>query len=117
MDHLEKLRRAELRVKQIKKFYKHLRIFVIANILLLIFKFRAYDFFAEQGITDEGFFQWLDWNIIGTPVIWGIVLGVHAFHVFVMKSKPIKEYTPKFLKNWEERQLQKFMNEEENIKD
>ncbi|MEO9893178.1 2TM domain-containing protein [Aurantibacter sp.] len=117
MDHLAKLKRAELRVKQIKKFYKHLRVFVIVNVLLLIVKFRAHDFFAGQGMSDEGFLTWLDWNIIGTPVIWSLVLGVHAFHVFVMKSQSIKAYTPKFFKDWEERQIEKFMNEEENIQD
>jgi len=113
----EKFKRAQKRVKGIKDFYKHLRIFVVINILLLVVKFRAFDFFTEKGIFDEGFIDWFEWNIIGTPIIWGIGLGLHAVYVFVFKSKPLKELTPQFFKNWEERQIEKYMNEENDLKD
>lgn len=116
-NHSEKYKRAQKRVKNLKDFYKHLRVFVIINILLLIIKSRAYDFFTERGIMDEGFFNWLDWNIIGTPIIWGFGLGLHAIYVFVFKSKPLKEFAPRFYKDWEERQIEKYMNEESNKKD
>ncbi|MBM1107655.1 2TM domain-containing protein [Aurantibacter crassamenti] len=113
----KKLKRAQRRVGQIKKFYKHLRIFIVVNILLLVFKFKAYEFFTEKGISDEGFLNWFEWNIIGTPVIWGIGLGCHAIYVFILKSKPLKELRPQFLKDWEERQIEKIMREDKNSND
>jgi len=116
-DRSEKLKRAQRRVKSLTDFYKHLRVFIIVNILLLIVKSRAYDFFTEKGIMDEGFFNWFEWNILGTPIVWGFGLGLHAAYVFVFKSKPLKEFKPRFYKEWEERQIEKYMNEEKNLKD
>lgn len=116
-DQSEQFKRAQKRVKSLKDFYKHLKVFIIINILLMIVKFRAYDFFTERGIVDEGFVNWFEWNVIGTPVIWGLGLGLHAIYVFVFKSKPLKEFTPQFFKDWEERQIDKYMNEENNLKD
>jgi len=112
-----RLKRAHKRVKNLKGFYRHLRVYIVINILLLLVKFRAYDYFADEGIMDEGFFDWFEWNIIGTPVIWGLGLGIHAIYVFVLKSRPLKEFSPKFYKEWEERQIEKYMNEENNFKD
>lgn len=116
-DQAKKLKRAQKRVKNLKGFYRHLRVFIVVNILLMFVKFRAFDFFTEKGITDQGFIDWFEWNIIGTPVLWGVGLGFHALYVFVLKSRPLKEYTPKFYKQWEERQIEKYMNEESNSKD
>jgi len=112
-----RLKRAHKRVKVLKGFYRHLRVYIVINILLLLVKFRAYDYFTEEGMMDEGFFDWFEWNIIGTPVIWGLGLGAHAIYVFVLKSRPLKEFSPKFFKKWEERQIEKYMNEENNLKD
>lgn len=108
--------KAQRRVDHIKKFYKHLVIYVIANLLLLIFKFQALEFFAQRGIGDQGFLNWFEWNIIGTPIIWGVVLALHAIYVFVLLSKPLKELTPRFYKDWEERRIKEFMEEDDRAR-
>lgn len=108
----QKLARAQKRVASIKKFYRHLRIFIIANLILLFFKFKALNFFEDKGVQDQDFLNWFEWNIIGTPVLWGIGLVIHAVYVFSFDAKPFKELKPKFLKEWEERQIRKFMENE-----
>jgi len=111
----EKLKRAQKKVKNLKDFYRHLRVYIVINILLLVVKLKAYNYFTEEGTMQESFFDWFEWNIIVTPVVWGLGLGVHALYVF--NSKPLKSFKPKFYTDWEERQIEKYMNEENNLKD
>lgn len=89
--------RALKRVSQLKKFYSHLSVYIIIN--LIIFSIKAYylDFFNNGDIGN-----WLQWHIISTPLIWGIFLLVHA----------IKVFSP-FPRNWEKRQIQKYIDREE----
>lgn len=109
----EKYKRAQRQVQQIKKFYSHVRVFIIVNIVLLIVKFKALDYFSSEGIQNEGFINWFEWNIIGTPILWGIGLLFHGLYVFVHKAKPWAEMKPDFMKRWEEKQLQRILREEE----
>tara|TARA_R110002050_G_scaffold100580_1_gene208164 strand:+ start:114308 stop:114634 length:327 start_codon:yes stop_codon:yes gene_type:complete len=105
-NNLSKLERAQKRVKDIKGFYNHAVIYVIINSLLLIFKERfVFTILSKNAIGDPDFLRWIDWNVYGTPIIWGIGLLVHGICVF--------NATPKFLKNWEERKIKKYMQEEE----
>ena len=112
-NYTKKLARAQKRVNDIKIFYRHLRIYIFINVLLLFVKYRALDFFAEKGIQDPGFLDWFQWNLISTPVIWGIGLLLHALYVFKFQARPLKELKPKFLEDWEKRQIQKYMDENE----
>lgn len=112
-NYTKKLARAQKRVNDIKKFYQHLRIYIIINLLLLFVKYRAMDFLTTKGIQDPGFLEWFQWNFIGTPVLWGIGLLVHALYVFKFDAKPLKDLKPKFLKDWESKQIQKYMDENE----
>lgn len=100
-NYAEKLARAQKRVNDIKKFYRHLRVYFIINILLLLIKFQALDFINMKGVQDPAFFNWFQWNILATPTLWGIGLLFHALWVFKFDAKPLKELRPKFLKNWE----------------
>lgn len=109
-EQLERYQKAKMQVDRMKKFYGHLKVYLVVNGLLLIFKLRLFRFFTDQGIHDEGFYQWLDWNIIGTPVLWGIGLGIHAFYVFVVQGKKWDDVKPKFISDWEERQIKKYMD-------
>ena len=101
---------ARKQVNNIKKFYSHLSVFVVVNSVLLIIKFRLFDFFTQQGIQDAGFYDWLHWNIIGTPIIWGIGLLLHGVYVFRLHSRPLKDFKPGFIKNWEARKMEEFLN-------
>ena len=112
-NYTKKLARAQKRENDIKIFYRHLRIYIFINVLLLFIKYRALDFFAEKGIQDPGFLDWFQWNLISTPVVWGIGLLLHALYVFKFQAKPLKELKPKFLEDWEKRQIQKYMDENE----
>jgi len=116
-DQSEKFERAQKRVKDLKDFYRHLRVYIVINLILVFLIYRGLDFFGERAVEDSGFNDWLVWNIFGTPIIWGIGLGFHAVYVFVIKSRSLKELKPKFYKEWEERQIEKYMNEESNLKD
>lgn len=105
----DKFRTAQKRVACIKGFYRHLTIYVIANIGLVILKVYALDFFAD--VTDEGFRDWLGWNIIFTPILWGLGLLFHGLHVFVFKCRPLKELIkPSFVKRWEEQKIREYMD-------
>lgn len=91
-----KYERAKKRVEKIKGFYVHLGIYIVINLFILIWKY--------MGVHD----LWgpaVKWNIIGTPLFWGIGLAIHGLSVF----------GPNWVmgKNWEERQIRKFMDEDE----
>lgn len=101
---LTKLEKAEKRVKSIKGFYNHLVVYIMVNTLLLIFKGKfLFTLLSEEAIGNPNFLKWIDWNIYGTPILWGIGLLIHAICVFGFK--------PQFFKDWEERQLEKYMKE------
>ena len=110
----EKLLNAKQQVAHIKKFYKHLQVYVIVNLLLLLVKFNLINWFKGdyEWIQNPGFSDWVSWNIIGTPVIWGLGLLAHAAYVFKFGAKSWKELKPEFLKKWEKRQLERFLEEE-----
>ena len=107
-----KFKKAQKRVQNIKGFYDHLKVYVIANAILFLVKDRGYEFFVSKGVDDPAFFEWLGWNMIITPVLWGVGLLIHGVVVFKLKGKTWSELKPKFIKDWEQKQLQKFMKED-----
>ena len=107
-----RIKRALKRVDAIKKFYQHLSIYLLINILLLFVKYQVLEYLMAEGIQDPGFLDWFQWNFFATPFLWGIGLLIHGIYVFKFNARPLKELKPKFLKDWEQRQLQKFLDEE-----
>lgn len=101
--------RARKRVERIKAFYWHLWIYSIANALLFILKGYILGYLSSHGFEDEGFLNWFGLNIILTPMLWGIGLLVHGLVVFKFDSFSIRNLKPKFIKNWEERQIKKYI--------
>lgn len=98
------LESAKNRVAKLKKFYSHLSIYIIVNLILLGIKAYFLGYFENNGIENNDLTHWISWNIISTPIIWGIFLVIHATKVF---SHPL-------VKKWEERQIQKYIEREEN---
>ncbi|QLG44009.1 2TM domain-containing protein [Costertonia aggregata] len=97
-----KYERAKLKVTRIRGFYNHLAVYIVVNIALLFLRKQVTTtILSEEALGDTGFVHWLNWNIFGTPIIWGLFLLLHAIKVF--------EWTPFFNSNWEERQIQKHM--------
>ncbi|MFK7813628.1 MAG: 2TM domain-containing protein [Maribacter sp.] len=103
---LSKFERAQERVEQLKKFYNHATVYVIINVLLFLFRghFR-FTLISEEALGNPDFLSWIDWNVFGTAIVWGIFLVFHGIKVFGKISV--------FGRKWEERKLQEFMNEEE----
>ena len=110
----EKYKKAQRQVQQIKKFYGHLRVYIIINALLIIVKLNLFNWFKGEydWMEDPNFSGWVSWNVLGTHILWGIGLLAHALYVFKFKSKSWEELKPTFIKNWEKRQLEKFLRED-----
>lgn len=103
-EHSEKLERAKKRLAAIKGFYSHLFAYLTINLgLLIIYLVYRYANTGFYEVMEVGFRNWIDWNILFTPLFWGIGLFFHGLSVFGKK--------PRFLRNWEEKQIKKYMEE------
>jgi len=109
---LEKYIESKGKVDRIKGFYRHLIIYLFANILLFVFKGYAYDYFGSQGIEDRGFLDWFELNLVLTPLIWGLGLLTHGLIVYRFTSFPLKDIKPKILREWEARQIKKYIEKD-----
>ncbi|SRX54995.1 2TM domain-containing protein [Aequorivita sp. CIP111184] len=95
-----KLRKAQKKIEILKGLYKHLLVYVVVNIALFIVRSHMLEFFKNES-PDKNFIEWIDWNILIVPIFWGIGLLFHASKTF--------QYKLKFIKNWEEKQMEKFL--------
>ena len=87
---------AKKRVEEEKGFYKHLTAYIIINVFLTL---------INSDFIDEGFSNWLDWNLYFTAFFWGIGLFFHWIKVF--KPNII------FNKQWEERKIKEIMDKDD----
>ena len=94
-----KLKRAKKRVKKIKGFYKHLTVYLLINSALLLIKIVGNAYYGESFMGPVWHF-----STFGTWLVWGIGLFFHGIKVFYGRTL--------FSKNWEARQLEKFLEEE-----
>lgn len=86
-----KLRRAKKRVEELKEFYTHLAIYCLVMPCLAVFNYITTDF------------PWVIFPMLG----WGFGLFAHAMKVFSVN--------PFFGKQWEERKIKQFMDEDKYI--
>jgi hypothetical protein len=99
--------RARKRVKDIKDFYLHLVIFIVVNVIVVFTNGKfIFTLFSKETLGNHEFLNWLNWDTYGTSIIWGIALGIHALTVFVEN--------PFLGKKWEQKQIEKYMNENSN---
>ena len=89
----EQYESAKKRVKEIKEFYSHLLAYVVVNLFLM----------AVNLLTSPEHL-WFFWPMLG----WGIGITVHALKTFNLM--------PFLGKDWEERKMKEFMEEEERRK-
>lgn len=95
----DKKLRARQRVAQLKGFYIHLTVYVFVNLFIVVISMVAQ---VNNGAEfTEAFFNF---GTFSTPIFWGIGLAFHATKTF--------GYNPLFSKDWEERQIQKYMDED-----
>lgn len=83
-----KLGRAKKRVDELKGFYIHLLVYIAVNAFILI----------NIAMHSDNFWEW---GHFFTLFFWGIGLAIHAAITF--------RFNPLFNKNWEERQIKKYM--------
>lgn len=90
---------AQKRVKELRSFYYHLYIYLVINLLIIVGKV------IRNLMNGETFEQsFFEIGTFGSAILWGIGLAIHAFNVFGFNFL--------FGKNWEERKIKQFMDEE-----
>lgn len=92
-EEFKRYHKAKKQVEEIKGFYGNLVAYIVMNIFLLIINLR----YSPQHL-------WFFWPMLG----WGIGLIFHGMKAF--------NYSPFLGKNWEERKLKEFMDQEKQNK-
>jgi len=95
----DKLERAKKRVLEIKGFYIHLTVYVMVNTFISTMKI-----VGNMGDGESFIDAFLDFGTFAVWFFWGIGLFFHGIKVF--------SYNPLFGKDWEQKQIQKFMDKE-----
>jgi len=88
----ERFYQAQKRVKEIKKFYEHLTVYLLVNPIVIVVNL----------MTSPGYLYFI-WSILG----WGIALILHGLTVF--------NFMPFFNKEWEEKQISNLLKKEKEI--
>lgn len=88
------------KVKRIKGFYSHLKVYLIVNAIIIISSLNSRGFIGNH-FEIRGF---RDWEIFSTAFYWGIALAIHAFSVFGPDLF--------FNKDWEDKKIKKYMEKE-----
>lgn len=96
-----KLRKARRRVAEVKGFYVHLMVYITINTMLLIIKIVGTSYYGETFMGPIWHF-----STFASWLFWGIGLGFHGLKVF--------SYSSFFGKRWEERQIQKYIEQEKS---
>ncbi len=99
-------KKAKKRLNEERGFYVHVGTYVIMNIALIFFKFSL-----NQYIDNEEFNNWLFWNIILTPILWGLGLFGHGLWTFRRKIKWFRNSI--YSKQWEQRKIKEIMKEDD----
>ncbi|MFK5974470.1 MAG: 2TM domain-containing protein [Flavobacteriaceae bacterium] len=92
-------RKARKKVEELKGFYKHLTAYLMVNVALSVFKIMGNLNNGES--FGDAFF---DFGTFAVWFFWGIGLFFHGLKVFSVN--------PLFSKDWEEKQIQKYIEEE-----
>ncbi|WP_202700820.1 2TM domain-containing protein [Flavobacterium sp. UGB4466] len=87
------------KVKKIKGFYTHLKVYLIVNAIIIVSNLNR-DYFSHS-VYENGL---LDWRTYSTAICWGVALGIHAFTVFGPDIF--------FSSEWEQKKIQKYMERE-----
>lgn len=104
---LSKYERAKIKVASIKGFYNHAIVFAIITIILFFLRHKfVFILVSKDALGNPDFLNWINWNVYGTTIVWGIILAIHGIIVFSNISW--------YMKKWEERQIQKFINSNRN---
>ena len=95
----KKMLRAKKQLDELKGFYIHLTVYLVVNLMVTTVKIIGN---MNQGNSfSEAFWEF---DVFSVWLFWGIGLLFHSFKVF--------SYNPFFNKDWEDRQIRKYMEKE-----
>lgn len=107
---LTRLDIAKKKVTQIKGFYNHLAVYIIVNIALFLLQDKmTFILLSKRVFGSPEFLETNTWDVFGTPVVWGIIVIIHAINVFGNGFF--------FGRKWEERQIQKYMEHDKQVEE
>lgn len=102
-----KYQRAQKKVAEIRGFYNHLAVYLIVNTVLFLLRDKmTFILLSKRVFGRLEILESINWDVFGTPIIWGIALIFHAVKVFGNFSF--------FGKNWEEKKIKQFLEEDKN---
>lgn len=100
---LSKYERAKAKVESIKRLYNHFLVFLFINVILYFLRHKfVFILVSKDALGNPEFLDWINWNVYGTTIVWGIILAIHAIFVLGNISWNIKK--------WEERKIKKYIN-------
>lgn len=88
------------KVKRIKGFYTHLKVYFIVNAIIIISSLNSRGFIGNHFEIRN----FREWEVYSTAFYWGIALAIHAFSVFGPDIF--------FNKEWEDKKIKKYMEKE-----
>lgn len=92
----ESYNRAFHKVKRMKSFYTHLKVYLIVNAIIIVSRSNS-NFMVNS--------DFCNWHTFSTPLFWGIALAGHALSVFGQDIF--------FSSDWEQKKIQKYMDKEQ----
>jgi len=95
----EKYQKAKKKIEEIKGFYIHLAVYLIVNLFISI-----NNIIGNLGGSKMFWEAFWDFGNFALWIFWGIGLVFHGTYTF--------DYNPFFSKQWEERKIRKFMEED-----
>ncbi len=95
----EKMKRAKKRVEELKGFYIHLTVYILVNTFISAMKI-----VRDLGDGESFGEAFWDFGTFAVWFFWGIGMFFHGVKVF--------SYNPFFGKDWERRQIQKYMDKD-----
>lgn len=104
----DRYQRALKKVEAIKGFYGHLQAYLIVNGIFILGRLLGPFVISIPELGPDAW-RWIDINIFGMPVVWGIGLAIHGLVVF--------RYKIPVLKDWEERKIRQIMEDENSNSD
>ncbi|WP_280935501.1 2TM domain-containing protein [Aquimarina sp. 2201CG14-23] len=111
IDKRKAYKQARKRVIEERSFYSHATVYVIMNIVIFLFKIKVGDY-----VDNEEYNNYIFWNLISTPVLWGLGLLGHGLWTFREKNGLGKLFNKSiFSKKWEQRKIKEFMNENKDL--
>ncbi len=103
MENIEKksLIRAERRIEDLKKFYKHLSAYILLNLFFAFVWNFTFKIFGNFIVSNQ--FDGAEARYIPIWLIWGVFLTVHAIIIFGFPNA--------FGRDWEEKKIKEYMGD------